>query len=200
MTTAKVGLTGGIGSGKTTVAGLFEELGVPVINADNISRDLTRPGTPYHEQIVEYFGPEILHRDGSLDRAGIAGRAFADSACRSFLESLLHPPIRHRMHEQAGALDACYCIMEVPLLIETGQWKEMDRVIVVTCPIEVRRMRLERYRGLDPEIFRNIIRAQLSDEQRIRHANDIISNDLEQDRLQHRVRQLHTQYLSNFYG
>ncbi len=200
MTPARVGLTGGIGSGKTTICGLFEKLGVPIVNADSIARELTRPGTRYHERIVTHFGPAILRSDDSLDRSGIARRAFADPATREFLESLLHPPIRDCMNERSAALDACYCILEIPLLIETGQWREMDRVIAVTCPLEIRRRRLERDRGLDPEVFRDMVKSQTSDEERIRHADDIISNDRERHCPEHRVLQLHDRYLSEFRG
>lgn len=198
MTPARVGLTGGIGSGKTTVCGLFGKLGVPIINADSIARELTLPGTRYHERIVTYFGAGILGPDGSLDRSGIARRAFADSAAREFLESLLHPPIRARMHEHSETVDATYCILEIPLLIETGQWREMDRVVVVTCPLGIRRRRLERDRRLDAEIFQGIVKTQLSDEERIRHADDVISNDREEHYPEHRVRELHGRYLSRF--
>ena len=194
----KIGLTGGIGSGKSTAAKLFAQLSVPVISADNIARELTQPGSPYLAQLVELFGSEILTPDGSLDRPGLAQIVFEDSDRRRQLESILHPPTRQRMHDQSKAVHDGYCIMEIPLLIESGQWKEMDRVLVVTCPRRIRIRRLHENRAVAPEKAKLIMDAQISDKERIRHADHLIQNDLGLAELHRQVCRLHNLYRLDF--
>src|SRR5687767_12933298 len=122
-----IGLTGGIGSGKTTVAGLFAEYGVPIIDADQIGRDLVESGQPALQRIVQTFGDDILNGDSTLDRKKLRDVIFHDPKKRRQLEAILHPLIRENMLEQLDSLDAPYVILVIPLLVDTGNWEMMDR-------------------------------------------------------------------------
>ena len=194
----KIGLTGGIGSGKSTVASLFGVLGAEVIDADSIAREITEPGSTELNLIIDYFGHDIIDKSGQLDRARLAGIVFSDTAKRQHLESILHPPIHKLMHDRCSQSKAVYCVLEIPLLIETGQWKEMDRVLVVTCSKEIRIQRLEKDREMDRSRIQRIFDAQLPDEQRITFADDIIDNDTSLHRLEQTILTLHESYLEIF--
>ena len=138
----RVGLTGGVASGKSTVAALFAARGVPVFSADAVSHDLTRPGAPALRQIRDAFGDPVFDNAGALDRRALARRVFDDPAARGRLEAILHPPIVAALTAQATAIDAPYCLIEIPLLQPRHVGPLVDRVLVVDVPIEVQRRRL----------------------------------------------------------
>ena len=195
---AKIGLTGGIGSGKSTIASCFHELGVYVIDADQISRQLMQPTTPQYHAIVSHFGKGILTTSGAIDRKALGARVFVDPSERRFLETLLHPAIRETMHKQVENHASIYAILEIPLLIEGEQHKRMDRVLVVTCPREVRKKRLISERNMTSDMVKKVMDTQLSDEQRLIYADDIIHNDQPIEEIKSKVVALHRQYLALF--
>jgi dephospho-CoA kinase len=191
-----IGLTGGIGSGKSTVADLFARLGAGVVDTDLLARELTQPGTPTLAQIAAELGAEILNPDGSLDRGRLRGRVFSDPAARARLESILHPPIRDLMLERAARLRAPYVILMIPLLFETGQQALVHRVLVVDCPEAIQVERVRRRSGLsEPEIAR-IMESQVPRAERLAGADDVISNQGEPEALLPQVEELHRHYLA----
>jgi dephospho-CoA kinase len=197
---SRVGLTGGIGSGKSTVANLFQQLGIDVIDADQISRQLTRPGTPQYAQIREAFGSTVIDNSGLLDRAALGKIVFECGTKRELLETILHPPIRKNMIERSMQSHSPYCILEIPLLIESGQYREMDRVLVVTCKTSIRINRLQQDRNLDLQSINRILDSQLSDEERSAEADDVIVNNSTIESLQEQVSALHKTYCAMFGG
>lgn len=190
----RVGLTGGIGSGKSTVAGLFAARGVPVIDADEIARRLTRPGEPVVDEIAATLGVDLI-RDGTLDRRRLAARVFQNSADRQQLESILHPRIRAAMQEEIKRLTAPYCLLVIPLLIETGQRNLVDRVLVVDVDerTQIDRIRRRDARG-DAEIHA-ILAAQVSRARRLQEADETVTNDGDTAALESQVEALHRKYL-----
>lgn len=190
----RVGLTGGIGSGKSTVAGLFAARGVPVIDADEIARRLTRPGEPAVDEIAATLGVDLI-RDGTLDRRRLAARVFQNSADRQRLESILHPRIRAAMQEEIKRLTAPYCLLVIPLLIETGQRNLVDRVLVVDVDerTQIDRIRRRDARG-DAEIHA-ILAAQVSRARRLQEADETVTNDGDTAALESQVEALHRKYL-----
>lgn len=191
-----VGLTGGIGSGKSAVSAHFARLGVPVVDADDIARELLAPGQPALDEVVTAFGFDLLDADGVLDRARLRRIVLADPAQRRRLEAILHPRVRSEMRRRTGALDAPYCILSIPLLVETGQTGEVDRVLVVDCPESLQRSRVAaRNRWTAGEIDA-MIAAQATRAQRLQHADDVLLNDGEVDALYRDVEALHHRYLA----
>lgn len=191
----KVGLTGGIGSGKTTVAGLFAAKGVPVLDADVITRDLVEPGQPAFQAIVRHFGLDLL-KDGRLDRARLRQIVFAAPEARQWLESLLHPLVYEEMHRRTAGLSAPYALLVVPLLLETGRRDFVDRLLVVDCPIELQRRRVKQRDGLDEAEIDRILSAQLAPEARLAAADEVIRNAGSSVELVEQVDRLHEFYLS----
>lgn len=191
-----VGLTGGIGSGKSTVADLFAGLGVPVIDTDIIARELVAPGQPALQQIVEQFGDDILLESGELDRGQLAEITFHDSRQRHTLESILHPPIRQEMQRQLEAQQAPYALVIIPLLAETGQTDQVDRVLVVDCPEQQQITRVQARDQRPPQQIRAIIDSQVSRQQRLDIADDVILNNGDLHELEQQVLQLHHKYQS----
>ncbi|GGI04457.1 dephospho-CoA kinase [Egicoccus halophilus] len=178
-----VGLTGGIGSGKSTVARRLTELGVPVIDADRVAREIVEPGEPALDALVEHFGPQILRDDGGLDRSGLAAVVFADDEARHALDRLMHPRIAARIAERIAALVAGVeggvpplVVVDHPLLIETGQQGRFDAVVVVVAPEELRVRRLVEQRGLEEADARARIAVQCSDADRHRVASHVVDN------------------------
>lgn len=178
-----VALTGGIGSGKSTVAARFAEHGVPVVDADRIAREVVEPGEPALAALAERFGPAILHPDGSLDRAALAGIVFADDAARRDVERITHPRVAARIAERLTQLAAGWngggpplAVIDHPLLVETGQASRFDVVVVVAAPAEVRIARLSEERGMDPDDARARMAVQASDEDRCAVADHVIDN------------------------
>lgn len=190
-----IGLTGGIGSGKSTVAGYFAQQGIPVIDADQLARDLVAPGNPALDEIASIFGPNILLPDGALDRPQLRRRIFADPAQRRRLETVLHPRIYAEMRRRTEALRTPYCIWVIPLLLETGGTALVDRVLVVDAPESLQRQRVLSRDDLDDGTLEAILRSQVSRTERLRAADDIIVNDADLSHLQQQVTALHHRYL-----
>jgi len=192
----RVGLTGGVASGKTTVARLFEALGVPVIDTDQLAREVVAPGQPLLARIAERFGNAILAPDGSLDRGALRSIVFADPAARAALEQMTHPAIQALLEQRSAAAGGPYQIHVIPLLVETGaQRKRVDRVLVVDCSEELQIRRLQARDGSTLEQARSILAAQVSREARLAVADDIIVNEGELGPLRDQVAALHARYL-----
>jgi len=174
-----VALTGGVAAGKSRVAGLFEELGAPCSDADAIAREVVAPGTEGLQAVVEAFDQAVLGSDGSLDRRVVRERIFNDDTARRALEAILHPRIRTRMsadldaYQQAGH---SYAIAVVPLLVETGQDNDYDRVLVVDAPEEVQRHRLLQRDGGSTDQARAIMARQARRHGRLEAAHDVVTN------------------------
>lgn len=192
----RIGLTGGIGSGKSAVAARFRDHGIPVIDADEVAREVVEPGTPAHRELVAAFGEDALDAGGRVDRARLRARVFADPAQRRRLEAILHPRIREAMKRQADALDAPYCILMIPLLVESGGNYRLDRVLVVDAD-DARRIAWVQARSrLGREEIRRIMGAQATRGQRLAAADDVIVNDGDLDDLARKVDALHERYLA----
>jgi dephospho-CoA kinase len=191
-----VGLTGGIGSGKSTVAALFRALGVPVIDTDEIAHRLTAPREPAVAAIGAALGAEFI-TDGALDRARLRTRVFADPAARRTLEAILHPLIRRESAAAVAQITAPYALLVVPLLIESGNWRErVQRVLVVTCSEAQQIARAAVRDRLVPAEVRAIIAAQASPATRLAAADDVLNNDGDPDTLHSAVNTLHQRYLA----
>lgn len=192
----RIGLTGGIGSGKSTVADEFRRLGVPVIDADIIAHELTENGSSAVQEIVAALGEGILDSRGRLDRPALRRQVFGDEAKRRQLESILHPRIRQAMLEQAAMhVDAPYVIMVIPLLIETGLTGLVHRILVIDLPEELQQRRARERDGVPPGDIRRIMDAQCSRETRLASADDIIDNSGDPASLKPQVETLHRRYL-----
>jgi dephospho-CoA kinase len=174
-----VGLTGGIGAGKSTVARLLSERGAIVIDADSIVRELQRPGTDVFRAIVERFGPHVVKADGSLDRERLADIVFRDDEARSALNAIVHPAVYAVMSERIAELKDGdeVVVLDIPLLAESGGGGGMDAVVVVEAAEDARVARVQAERGLDPEDVRARMAAQASSEQREALADVVIRND-----------------------
>ncbi|OGI45518.1 MAG: dephospho-CoA kinase [Candidatus Muproteobacteria bacterium RIFCSPHIGHO2_01_FULL_65_16] len=192
----RVGLTGGIGSGKSTVAALFARHGAPVIDTDAIARALAAPGAPAHREIVQAFGRTVLDAAGEIDRRRLRRLVFDNPAERHRLEDILHPLIREEVRRRLGALTARYCILVLPLLFEAGFTDLADRVLVVDAD-EALQIRRACARGaMDETEVRKIMAAQLPRAERRKRADDIILNEADSAHLEREVARLHTLYLS----
>ncbi|MBC6763448.1 MULTISPECIES: dephospho-CoA kinase [unclassified Corynebacterium] len=172
----KVGLTGGMGSGKSTVARRFAELGAVIIDADQIARDVVEPGEPALAELAEAFGEGILFDDGSLNRGELAKRAFVSAEKTELLNSITHPRIEQRTEEQFNAAGDAIIVFDSPLLIEMGQSEAQDLVVVVHTPVEVRLDRLVESRGVDREDAKQRIAKQISDDKRLQFADVVLEN------------------------
>ena len=192
----KIALTGGIGSGKTTVSDYFRKLGVPVIDADEASHEVTQAGEPAVQKIADVFGASVLGCDGNLDRTTLRNIVFGDPDSRKLLESILHPEIRRRMNEAASRTQSPYCLFSIPLLIETSQHTSYDRILVVEASEDRRRSWIQARSDLTQSEITAILSAQVSDEQRRREADDLLINDGGIDDLHARIDRLHQTYLA----
>ncbi len=191
-----IGLTGGIGSGKTTVAGLFALQGAGLVDADEISHRLTTPDQPAVAEIARKFGPQFVAADGSLDRVRMRNLVFADPAARKDLETILHPLIRQESTRQIRESKAPYVIVVVPLLLETCAYRsEMGRILVVDCDPETQIRRVMARSGLSRNEVLSIIASQVSRQERLRKADDVIHNDNGLEALEAQVIPLHLRYL-----
>ena len=195
MATFVVGLTGGIASGKSTVAEHFAALGVPVIDADAVAREVVAPGEPALQALIEAFGETIVAGDGTLDRARLREIAFSDDAHRRQLEGILHPAIGARMQQRIIEADSPYVIQMVPLLVETGAHQLVDRVLVVDAPERTQIERVTARDGVPTEQAEAILRAQSDREHRLTHADDVIVNDGDPEHLARWVSELHHAYM-----
>jgi dephospho-CoA kinase len=190
----RIALTGGIASGKSTVSRLFDALGVPVIDADEVARDVVAPGTTLLAQVFEQFGAQLRRPDGSLDRTGLRRLVFADPARRRQLEALLHPAISVRSEILAARAGGPYQIHVIPLLVETHAGAHFDRVLLVDCPEALQLARLQARDGCDAAQARAMLGSQASREARLATADDVIVNDGEPTELVAKVAALDQKY------
>ena len=192
-----IGLTGGIGSGKTTVANMFAKLGVDIVDADVVAREVVELGTKGLAEIVGHFGESILAADGTLDRAQLRNKVFSDEAAKAWLNQLLHPLIREEIFAQLASAQSNYKILVAPLLIENGLSEHVARVLVVDVTKEQQIERTLKRDRSSPEIINNIIAAQVSREERLSKADDIINNSSPSlSEIEQQVKALHQEYLS----
>ena len=191
----RIGLTGGIASGKTTVANLFAALGVTIVDTDLLSREVVAPGSPLLRQITEHFGMGVQSADGSLSRQELRKRIFADPEQRKWLEALLHPAIRALTDERCAAAKGPYVMVAIPLLVETGGASRFDRVLVVDCAPDLQLARLISRDGTTREEAQRMLAAQASREARLAVASDVIHNDGDLEHLRGQVEELHRQYV-----
>ncbi|MFZ9303991.1 MAG: dephospho-CoA kinase [Steroidobacteraceae bacterium] len=191
----KVGLTGGIASGKTRVAEFFAARGVPVIDSDQIAREIVAPGAPALAAIRERFGEGVMAADGNLDRRALRAIVFADPAARRDLEAITHPAIRARMAELNAQARGPYVINAIPLLTEGGGRRDLDRVLVVDCPEDLQIARVMARDQVDEAGARAVLAAQASRAARLAIADDVIVNDGDLGALEARVASLHERYL-----
>jgi dephospho-CoA kinase len=192
----RIGLTGGIASGKSTVSQRFAELGVAVIDADVTARHVVAPGTPGLAQVVQRFGPQVLDGAGQLNRPALRALIFDDSASRQALDAILHPLIRAEMEQQAAAARGPYVVMAIPLLIEGGQaHRRVDRVLVVDADEALQIHRVQMRDGTSPEQARAILASQAGRAARLAQADDVLSNTGSVADLRQSVEHLHERYL-----
>lgn len=191
----RVGLTGGIASGKSTVANLFAARGIPVIDTDLIARDIVAPGTAGLAAVLAAFGGSLQLPDGTLDRRRLRSLVFDDPSRRQQLESILHPRIEARMEELAATSGGPYQVLVIPLLMESGLEKRVDRVLVVDCSEAVQRERLMVRDGESAAAADRILAAQLDRQTRLDGADDVVLNAGTRDDLERRVLELHELYL-----
>jgi dephospho-CoA kinase len=191
----RVGLTGGIASGKSTAAKFFGALGVPILDSDQIARDVVEPGQPPLERLVERFGRGILTEDGHLDRPALRNIVFTDPKARADLEALTHPAIGAAMEAQSAAAGGAYQILVIPLLVEKNLASHVDRVLVVDCDEELQISRLRDRDGSTPEQVAAILKAQAPRATRLKAADDVISNDADFNAVRDQVAALHARYL-----
>jgi len=190
-----VALTGGIASGKSTVAKFFAALGVPIIDTDQVARDVVEPGQPPLERLVERFGAAILTPDGHLDRPKLREIVFSDPKARADLEALTHPAIGSAVQAWSAAAGGPYQILIIPLLVEKGLTSQVDRVLVVDCDEELQIRRLQARDGSTVEQARAILNAQTSRTARLKAAHDVIQNDGDLSAVRDQVALLHAHYL-----
>lgn len=195
MSEFRVGLTGGIASGKSLVADMFADKGIRVIDTDVIARQVVQPGTPGLAEVEREFGPEVIGADGTLDRRRLRELVFADDERRRTLESILHPRIRDAAVEQSGRAGGPYQVVVVPLLVGSAMQKLMDRILVVDCSVETQVQRLQERDAESAAQARRMIAAQASREERLAIADDVVANDGSIADAARQVDELHTLYL-----
>ena len=190
-----IGLTGGIGCGKTAVTERFARLGVPIIDADRVAREVVEPGQSALEKIRLRFGDELLRSDGSLKRDRLRELIFSDEQARLELETILHPLIRRRMRDRLKTLKTDYAILAIPLLLETGQGETVNRILVVDCPEDTQIRRVCSRDGISGKRVRKILSAQSSRPERLAAADDVIDNSGTLSELAPQIQALHQSYL-----
>ncbi len=190
----RVGLTGGIGSGKSTVAALFARHGAPIVDTDEIAHELLAPGQAAHAEIVTTFGRGILDTNGNIDRTQLRHRVFAELTERKRLEAILHPRIRAETIRRVGSLRAPYCLIVVPLLIEAGFTDLVNRVLVVDADDTLRIQRTKARSGLGEAEIRRIMASQVGRQERLQKADDIITNNSDLAHLEREAARLHGVY------
>jgi dephospho-CoA kinase len=184
----RVGLTGGVASGKSSVAAVLAELGAVLIDADKLAREVVAPGTDGLRRVVEEFGPGVLTAEGSLDRPALGAVVFGDEPARRRLEAIIHPLVRARAHElEAAAPDGAVVVHDIPLLVETGQADRFDAVLVVDVPVPTQIARMVEQRGMTPEDAAARVAAQATREQRVAAATYVIDNTGTLEDLRERV-------------
>lgn len=190
----RIALTGGIASGKSTVAAAFERRGITVIDSDQLAREVVAPGTPGFTAVTARFGADVIAADGSLDRRALRAIVFTDPAARRDLEAITHPRIRAAMAERAAASGGPYQIFMIPLLAEGGRAAEFDRVLVVDCPEDLQLQRVMARDQTDAASAQAILAAQASRAARLAIADDVIVNDGDRSALETQVETLHRRY------
>ena len=191
----RIGLTGGIASGKSTAAKFFGALGVPILDSDQIARDVVEPGQPPLERLIERFGPKILTADGHLDRPALRDIVFSDPKARADLEALTHPAIGAAMEARSAEAGGPYQILVIPLLVEKNLAAHVDRVLVVDCDEELQIRRLRDRDGSTPAQVQAILKAQAPRAARLKAADDVIHNDTDMGTVRNQVATLHARYL-----
>lgn len=191
-----LGLTGGIGSGKSAAAERFVELGVHLVDADQAARWVVEPGRPALASIVERFGAGVLLEDGQLDRAALRQQIFADPAQRQWLEQLLHPLIGQEIFSYLAKAETPYAVYVSPLLIESGQYRKTQRILVIDAPPELQVQRTLLRDNTSAEQVQAILKAQVGREERLRHADDVVVNDRDVPTLHAQIDRLHHFYLT----
>lgn len=192
----KIGLTGGIGCGKTTVSNLFENFKIPIIDADDISRNLTKPHQIGLQQIENALGSTFILENGQLNRSALKKHIFENPVAKNQLEAILHPLIFHEISTQVAGLNAPYCIISIPLLFETNSQNLVDRILVIDCDKQTQIERVQKRDNLPLEQVQKIIDSQVSTEFRKKNAHDLLNNTKNQAALAKEVKKLHNFYLS----
>ena len=190
----KVGLTGGIGSGKTTASGYFSALNIPVIDADEIAHKLLTPGGPAYQEVVDTFGENILDNQKLIGRSRLRALVFEDPGKRKVLEEIIHPRVRSEINRQLEKTNAPYCIIVIPLLIEAGYADFVDNILVIDADESAQLKRVKERSGLNEDEIKNIMSAQVDRQKRLDHANEVITNDSSLSELKRKVEQLHKRY------
>jgi dephospho-CoA kinase len=190
-----IGVTGGIGSGKSTVCAAFQRHGIPTIDTDQVAREVVMPGTDGLAAVVAEFGAGVLAADGALDRAALRRIVFADPARRIALEGLLHPRIRARVSEHLAAVSTPYCLVGIPLLTERSGHGYLDRVLVVDCPEEIQIARVMSRDKLTASEVAAIMGSQASRQERLAIADDVVTNTSDLNAIHAQVDILHDRYL-----
>ena len=191
-----LGLTGGIGSGKSAAAEHFTRLGVHLVDADHAARWVVEPGRPALARIAEHFGPHVLQPDGQLDRGALRQLIFQDEQQRRWLESLLHPLIGEEIRSYLARAESPYAILVSPLLVESGQYRMTQRVLVVDVPEQLQLQRTMARDQASAEQIQAILNVQAKRDERLRHAHDVLHNDRDQAWLRSEVERLHHFYLT----
>ncbi|EEF78848.1 dephospho-CoA kinase [Methylophaga thiooxydans] len=190
----RVGLTGGVACGKSTVSQLFSELGVTIIDADVIARKLLEKDTDCYKQVIELFGTDITFSDGEINRALLRDLVFSDATAKHQLEKILHPEVREQMLALAETSETAYCIFVVPLLVEADMLDLVDRILVIDIPEATQLERLIKRDKLTKTQAQNILNNQATRQQRMQVANDLIDNQNDINSLKDKVEQLHHFY------
>lgn len=191
-----VGVTGGIGSGKSAATAEFEKLGITVVDADVVARQVVMPGTPCLQSIAEHFGNQLLTEGGELNRKALRQRVFSNPREKEWLNKLLHPAIRQELISQLEQADSPYVILSAPLLLENGLEKYCQRVLVVDVPESLQISRTIQRDDSPKKEVEAIMKAQLSRSERLKKANDVLNNDGSLEQLEQQVLQLHQRYLA----
>ena len=191
-----IGLTGGIGSGKTAVSNCFQELGITIVDADLASRVVVEKGKPSLESIEEHFGSDILNESGELDRGKLREIIFNSDSEKHWLESLLHPAIAKQIQNELSSSKSPYTILVSPLLLETNQKDFCSKVLVVDVPVETQVSRTLARDGVSEEQINSIIDSQIDRNERLALADEVISNNGTIEDLEVAVRELHNKFLS----
>jgi dephospho-CoA kinase len=191
----RVALTGGIGSGKSTVASKFQNLGVPIIDSDIISRNIVRPGNPCFNSIVQEFGKDILTSEGKLDRKKLRDIIFNDDTAKIKLEEITHPAIYQDIEARVSNVNYPYCIIVIPLLIETQATNRFDRILVVDVSDSLQIKRASNRDKTTTENIEKIMKNQVNRMQRLKYADDVIENNLTIEELNDSVLKLHNMYI-----
>ncbi len=191
----RIGLTGGIGSGKSTACKIFEDLGVPVIDADKIAHELVTPHKPTLKKIIDTLGTDFLNKDGELDRKKLRAAIFDDVKTKKTLEAILHPIILEDIEHKITSIQAPYCIICIPLLIEANAMSTVDRVLVVDAPSRLQISRASQRDNVAYSEIEKIANTQISNETRLTNADDILHNDQDIEYLRGQIKSLHKHYL-----